>query len=127
MKRLFIATMLLILSSQAGATSEVIKQNCVDVLVFALNVNSLEAAVACSYGQSEAALACTVERAQFMGEEHVATAGFLCAQTTSTAVLNCASGLVMGGFQDAVDALSTCKAKIPSFAVGVPQSVLMNK
>lgn len=98
MKSFLIFFSFVVLAGQAhAATAASKRQNCIDTVGFAMNVDSLDAAVACSYGQGAQFVNCTIEVAQTMGESYLATAGYLCGQTTDGITLSCAAHSVVQG------------------------------
>lgn len=125
MKTLLMIVSLVVLAGQAqAATSGGKKQNCIDTISFSMNVDSLEAAVACSYGQGAQFTECTIEGTQVMGEAYLATMGYLCGQTTDQGLLSCATyGVSKGKAADV--ALKSCKAqRATMIGGGISQKVL---
>lgn len=125
MKSLLMIASLVVFAGQAqAANSGGKKQNCIDTVSFSMNVDSLEAAVACSYGQGAQFTECTIEGAQVMGEAYLATMGYLCGQTMDKGLLSCATyGVSKGKAADV--ALKACKVqKMSMVSGGISQRVL---
>lgn len=126
MKAFFVLLSFVVLAGQAQAanTSGGKKQNCIDTISFAMNVDSLDAAVACAYGQGAQFTECTIEGTQVMGEAYLATMGYLCGQTMDKGLLSCATyGVSKGKAADA--ALKYCQVQRSAmFSGGISKRVL---